>query len=60
VGAPPPHTVGLRHWTIELASHDEVAEVRARLEAAGTAVEPVDGGLLVRDPWQTGLAVVVR
>ena len=52
VGPAPEHTAGLRHWTVQLPS---VAEVRVRAEAAGVAVEPADGGFLVRDPWQTAV-----
>jgi catechol 2,3-dioxygenase len=54
VGAPPAHTVGLRHWTVQLPSEADVAEVRARVERA----EPFDGGFLVRDPWGTAVAIV--
>ena len=32
--------------------------MRARVEAAGVAVEPADGGFLVRDPWGTAVAIV--
>jgi hypothetical protein len=32
-----------------------VAEVRARVEAAGQPVEPVADGFLARDPWQTAV-----
>ena len=58
VGAPPPHTVGLWHWTVQLPGDAEVAEVRARVEAAGLPTEPTDGGFVVRDPWQTAVAIV--
>jgi catechol 2,3-dioxygenase len=58
VSGPPPHTAGLRHWTVELPSAADVAEVRARVEAAGRAVEPAPGGFLVRDPWGTALRIV--
>jgi catechol 2,3-dioxygenase len=51
----PPHTAGLRHWTVVLASAAEVAEVRARVEAAGLEAQPHDGGFLVRDPWRTAV-----
>ncbi len=51
----PPHTAGLRHWTVLLESADEVGEVRERIEAAGLPVEPHDSGFLVRDPWQTAV-----
>jgi hypothetical protein len=35
-----------------------VAEVRGRVEAAGIATEDVEGGFLVRDPWETAVTVV--
>jgi len=58
VGAPPAHTAGLRHWTVELPTDGEVATLRRRLEAAGERVEPAEGGFGVRDPWGTALVVV--
>jgi catechol 2,3-dioxygenase len=53
VGGPPPHTVGLRHWTIVLPTNDDVASVRERLDSAGVHVEGHDGGFRVQDPWGT-------
>ena len=52
-GAPPvpEHVVGLDHWTIRLDTPEQVAEVRARVDVAGVAVEPHDDGFTVRDPW---------
>jgi catechol 2,3-dioxygenase len=58
VGAPPEHTVGLRHWTVQLPTAGDVATVRDRVEAAGTPVEPVPGGFEVRDPWGSAVRVV--
>ena len=58
VGAPPPHTIGLEHWTLELPSAADVAELRARLEATGQAIEDYHGGFRVRDPWGTAVAFV--
>jgi hypothetical protein len=43
---------------VQLPTEADVADVRARAEAAGIAHEPVDGGFLVRDPWQTAVAFV--
>jgi catechol 2,3-dioxygenase len=54
----PEHTVGLRHWTVQLDSAAEVDEVRARVEAAGLPVETAANGFVVRDPW--GIALVVE
>jgi catechol 2,3-dioxygenase len=57
-GPAPAGSAGLRHWTVQLPTEADVADVRARAEAAGIAHEPVDGGFLVRDPWQTAVAFV--
>ena len=43
---------------VELPAPADVAAVRARVEAAGLATEEVDGGFVVRDPWQTAVAIV--
>jgi catechol 2,3-dioxygenase len=58
VGAPPEHSVGLRHWTVQLPADADVAAVAARAGAAGLAAEPVAGGFRVRDPWQTAVVFV--
>jgi catechol 2,3-dioxygenase len=59
-GPAPEHTAGLRYWTIELPTGADIATVRARAEAAGSAVEPVDGGFIVRDPWQTAVRFITH
>jgi catechol 2,3-dioxygenase len=59
VGPAPAHTVGLEHWTVELERPEEVAEVRARAEAAGVEVQATERGFLVRDPWENALLVEV-
>src|SRR3954452_10752858 len=48
VGPAPEHTAGLRHWTVQLPTEDDVAAVRARVPDAVA----VPGGFMVRDPWQ--------
>ena len=58
VDGPPPHTAGLRRWTVQLPTDADVAELRERLGGRRQAVEPVDGGFEVRDPWGTAIAVV--
>jgi catechol 2,3-dioxygenase len=55
VGPAPEHSTGLRRWTVQLGSEDEVAAVRERAGAAGIPAEDEDGGFLVRDPWGTAL-----
>ena len=58
VGPAPEHSVGLRHWTVQLPTSADVADVRARVEAAGHATEEIGGGFVVRDPWRTAMAFV--
>jgi catechol 2,3-dioxygenase len=55
----PPNTAGLRHWTVRLASSDEVAAVRARVDIAGLQAYNHETGLLVRDPWETAVVFSV-
>jgi catechol 2,3-dioxygenase len=55
----PPHTAGLREWTVVLESADEVDAVRARVADAGLTTEERDGGFVVRDPWQTAVVFTV-
>jgi catechol 2,3-dioxygenase len=57
--APAAGVVGLRHWTIVLATVDEVAAVRERVRAAGIASEDVTGGFAVTDPFGMVVRVVV-
>jgi catechol 2,3-dioxygenase len=54
----PADAVGLRHWTLVVASADEMAAARARLQAIGVPVEERDGGVLARDPSGTAVLVV--
>ncbi len=58
VGPPAEHAVGLRTWTVELPSRTDLDALRARLDAAGHAVEPIEHGFLVYDPWNAAMAVV--
>jgi catechol 2,3-dioxygenase len=59
-GVPPQprDVIGLRYWTIELDSDNDVAAVRARLEGGGAPIEPVDGGFVTSDPFQIPMRVV--
>ena len=57
VGPAPANTVGLRHWTVQLDTPEQVAEVRARIDAAGRPTTDVDGGFEARDPWENALRV---
>jgi catechol 2,3-dioxygenase len=58
VGPAPEGVVGLRHWTVVLPDAAAVAQVRERVEAAGLATEPHDGGFLAHDPWDIAVAFV--
>jgi catechol 2,3-dioxygenase len=48
-------SVGLRSFTVELPSERELAAVLARVRAAGIATSEVPGGVLVRDPFGSGV-----
>lgn len=54
----PPHTAGLREWTVILPSRNDVQAVRARVIDAGLEAHDHDSGFLVRDPWQTAVAFI--
>jgi catechol 2,3-dioxygenase len=56
----PADAVGLRHWTLVVADADELAAVRARLEAIGAPVEEREDGVVARDPSGTAVRVVVQ
>ena len=58
VQPPPPHTAGLREWTVILPSRDDVQAVRARAIHAGLEARDHDSGFLVRDPWETAVAFI--
>jgi catechol 2,3-dioxygenase len=47
----PADVVGLRHWTVVIDDAAQVAEVAARVRAAGLPHDAADGRLAVRDPW---------
>jgi catechol 2,3-dioxygenase len=60
VGPAPAHTVGLRHWTVQLPSAADVAAVRGRAEAGELTLEGDETGFTVRDPWQIAVRIEVR
>jgi catechol 2,3-dioxygenase len=62
-GAPPrpAGAAGLRHYTIELPDEPSLAEVAARLTAAGVALaEHPDGGWWLEDPSRNRIHLTVR
>ena len=60
VGPAPAGTVGLRHWTVELETEEQLAVVGARLRASGIEAEPGEPGFLVRDPWRNAVRFTAR
>lgn len=54
---PPPDSLGIRYFTIVLPNNDELAQVLARIQAAGLPVEETAEGHLVHDP--SHIAVVL-
>ena len=58
VGAALDHTVGLRHWTVQLPTPADVQRVRERVQNAGLEATDVAGGFRVRDPWQIAVDFV--
>ncbi len=55
----PENSAGLRQWTVYLATAADVEAVRARVEAAGLALEDHGNGFLTRDPSQTAVVFEV-
>lgn len=57
VGAPPPppDAVGLRYFTMKLPQAEEVGAIADRVRENGGMLEEREEGLLVRDPFQTGV-----
>ena len=51
----PAGSVGLRSFTVELPDERELATVLARVEAAGIATADAPDGVLVRDPFGSGV-----
>lgn len=56
--AAPQGAPGLRYWTIELPSTDDVTATKARIDGAGHETTSVGGGFAVADPWGLTLRVL--
>ena len=52
---PPPGSAALRHATIVVPDREELERVAGRVADAGHDLEPLDGGVLIRDPAANGL-----
>jgi catechol 2,3-dioxygenase len=57
--APEPHTAGLRRWTVELPSTEDVDALRRRLVSVDAEIHDIDGGIVTADPFGTAAAFVV-
>jgi len=55
----PADAVGLRRWTIVLPGEADLAAAGERLGRAGVEAEDDDNGLLLRDPWEIAVQLVV-
>jgi catechol 2,3-dioxygenase len=61
-GAPPApaNTAGLRHFTIELPSSQDLVEIRRRLTEGGVEVVDKDAGVFTEDPSKNHIQLTVR
>ncbi len=61
VGAPPPppEAVGLRYFTVVVPDEGVLDQVAERAQASGIAVEEGTGTLLLRDPSQNGVLLMI-
>lgn len=62
VGAspPPPHSAGMRHFSVQLTNQDEKTRLIERLDRADVPFEEQEEGILVRDPSQNGILIKLR
>jgi catechol 2,3-dioxygenase len=56
---PPPGALGLRYIAIRMPDQAELERVAARLSQVKLAFEPVEEGLLIRDPSDNGVLLAV-
>jgi len=56
---PPPDSLGLRYFTIVLPHQAELDRLVGRLQQAGIPVEPVEAGVLTRDPSRNGMLLAL-
>jgi len=57
---PPPGSVGLRSFEIELPDEHELVALLERVQAAGIEIERTESGALVRDPSGNGIILGMR
>jgi catechol 2,3-dioxygenase len=57
---PPPNSIGLRSFEVDLPSEEELEQVLGRVEDAGVGIERRNGAALVHDPSGNGVLLRVR
>jgi catechol 2,3-dioxygenase len=57
---PPPEALGLRYFSVVLPGRTGLDAVVQRVQQAGLATEPIEDGILVRDPSQNGVLLTAR
>lgn len=57
---PPPDSVGLQWFTLNLPNAEELSKVAHRVRQAGFALQETDAGLLVRDPSQNAAVLTTK
>ncbi len=61
-GAPPPpaDAVGLKYFTVELPNQEALDQVVERIDAAGIPSNQTEEGLLLQDPSQNSVTLILR
>lgn len=54
---PPPQSVGLRYFSLQVPGQDEFEMLQARLSQASITFETQDGAIFVHDPSQNGIKI---
>ena len=60
-GVPPPPdgALGMRHFTVFVPNHEELARILAHARSFGIASEETDDGVLLRDPSQNRMIIAI-
>ena len=61
-GEPPPpvDAAGLKYFTVELPNQEAFNEVVKRIDVAGISSNQTDEGVLLQDPSQNGVMLILR
>jgi catechol 2,3-dioxygenase len=58
--APPPDSLGLQYFSVDLPDQESLEAVIARVDATGLPANQTDEGLLLSDPSQNGVLLRVK